>query len=192
MKNKRRNIGVILICLFIILLCIIFRSTTIRLDGGDETQTEEEVSVVEAPPSTMTVEPDSQPANAQTESSQETEPPAEAEPQEVEPPQEEEPVQETEPQMTYLGQYRVTGYDICVKCCGKTDGITASGTIATVGRTVGCNSLPFGTRLYIDGIGERIVEDRGGTKSNILDVLCNNHDECYAITGYYDVYIIND
>lgn len=103
-----------------------------------------------------------------------------------------EPSQETEPQMTCIGQYYVTGYDICVECCGKTDGITASGVLAEVGRTVAANNMPFGTRLYIDGIGERVVEDRGGMKDNVLDVLCNDHPECYAITGYYDVYIINE
>lgn len=98
-----------------------------------------------------------------------------------------------EPTKTYLGTYYITGYDICYSCCGKIDGITASGTYATVGRTIAAPSnLPFGTRLYIDGIGERVVEDRGGSISGQrLDILCNNHSECYAITGYYDVYIIN-
>ena len=98
-----------------------------------------------------------------------------------------------EPTKTYLGTYYITGYDICYSCCGKIDGITASGAYATVGRTIAAPSnLPFGTRLYIDGIGERVVEDRGGSISGQrLDILCNNHSECYAITGYYDVYIIN-
>ena len=98
-----------------------------------------------------------------------------------------------EPTKTYLGTYYITGYDICYSCCGKIDGITASGAKATVGRTIAAPSnFPFGTRLYIDGIGERVVEDRGGSISGQrLDILCNNHSECYAITGYYDVYIIN-
>ena len=98
----------------------------------------------------------------------------------------------TGPAMTYLGRYYVVGYDVCIECCGKTDGITASGTLATVGRTVAANGPAFGTRLYIEGIGERVVEDRGGMKGNVLDVLCSNHTECYAITGHYDVYIIED
>ena len=80
---------------------------------------------------------------------------------------------------TYVGEMYVTGYDICMSCCGKTDGITASGQAAVVGITCAHPSLPFGTVLYIDGIGTRIVQDRGGR----LDVLCNNHSECYAITG---------
>lgn len=95
------------------------------------------------------------------------------------------------PQKTYLGRYKITGYDTCAKCCGKSDGITASGTTATAGRTCAMKNVPFGTKIYIEGIGERIVEDRGGFASNVIDVLCENHSACYAITGYYDVYIIN-
>lgn len=95
---------------------------------------------------------------------------------------------------TYLGRFYVTGYDICYECCGKIDGITASGTYATVGRTIAAPSgIPFGTTLYIDGIGERVVEDRGGlVTGNRLDVLCVNHDVCYAITGWYDVYVVGE
>lgn len=37
-------------------------------------------------------------------------------------------VQRSEETRTYLGRYYVTGYDTCAACCGKTDGITASGT----------------------------------------------------------------
>ena len=50
------------------------------------------------------------------------------------------------PTKTYLGTYYITGYDICYSCCGKIDGITASGVKATVGRTIAAPSnLPFGT-----------------------------------------------
>lgn len=93
---------------------------------------------------------------------------------------------------TYLGRYFVTGYDICLECCGKLDGITASGAMAEVGRTVAASKeIPFGTTLYIDGIGERVVEDRGGmVTENTLDVFCVDHHACYAITGWYDVYIV--
>lgn len=99
---------------------------------------------------------------------------------------------EPEPEMEYVGRYRITGYDICVQCCGKTDGVTASGAIATVGRTVAASSeFAFGTRLYIEGIGYRVVEDRGGAiGSGRLDVLCHDHDECYAITGWRDVWVV--
>ena len=90
---------------------------------------------------------------------------------------------------TYLGRYYVTGYDTCAACCGKTDGITASGTTATVGRTCAANGVPFGTRLWIEGIGERTVEDRGGMRGQHIDVLCADHPACYAVTGYYEVWM---
>ena len=44
--------------------------------------------------------------------------------------------------------YKVTGYCACVKCCGKTNGITASGTKATAGRTIAASAqFSFGTKL---------------------------------------------
>ena len=102
------------------------------------------------------------------------------------------PEPEPEPERVYMGLYWITGYDTCVQCCGKSDGITASGATATAGRTVAASSeFDFGTRLYIDGLGERIVEDRGGAiGGGRLDVVCEDHAECYAITGWYDVYLI--
>lgn len=92
--------------------------------------------------------------------------------------------------LIYIGTYRTTGYDICYSCCGKVDGITASGTRATPGRTVAMKGYPYGTRIYIEGIGYRTVEDTGGFRANTIDVLCNNHSECYAITGYRKVYLV--
>lgn len=96
-------------------------------------------------------------------------------------------------QVVSLGYWQITGYDICMSCCGKTDGITASMTKATVGRTIAApKEIPFGTIMFIEGIGERVVEDRGGAiKGTKIDVLCNNHQECNVITGKHRVWIIN-
>jgi len=86
------------------------------------------------------------------------------------------PKTETPSQRKYLGQYTIYAYCPCVKCCGKTNGVTASGTIATEGRTI-ASTLPFGTKLYIDGIGERIVEDRGGDiKGKTIDLFMSDHN----------------
>ena len=98
----------------------------------------------------------------------------------------------SEPVMEYLGRYYITGYDTCAACCGKTDGITASGAVAQVGRTAASNTLPFGTRIYIDGIGTRTIEDCGSMKDYVIDVLCVDHPACYAITGWYEVYEIKE
>ena len=73
--------------------------------------------------------------------------------------------------------YTITAYCPCVKCCGKTDGITASGVKAVEGVTVATDkSIPFGTKIYIDGVGERIVQDRGGAiKGNKIDLYFDDH-----------------
>jgi len=76
-------------------------------------------------------------------------------------------------------QFKVTGYCPCVKCCGKSDGITASGVRATANHTIAAPSkYPFGTRIALDGYGTFVVEDRGGAiKDNRLDRFFNTHQE---------------
>ena len=83
-----------------------------------------------------------------------------------------------------------TAYCACEKCCGEwatkrpldDNGnpivYTASGTIATAGRTVAADTsvFPFGTVLYIDG-AQYVVEDRGGViKGNRIDVYFDTHE----------------
>ena len=55
--------------------------------------------------------------------------------------------------------WKITAYCSCEKCCGKSDGITASGKQAKEGY-IACNWLRFGTKVKIDG-KEYIVMDRG-------------------------------
>ena len=78
-----------------------------------------------------------------------------------------------------IKEYVITAYCPCVKCCGKSDGITASGVKATEGVTIATDkSIPFGTKVYIDGVGERIVQDRGGAiKGNRIDLYFDSHQE---------------
>lgn len=87
--------------------------------------------------------------------------------------------EETENEKPIVKEYVVTAYCPCMKCCGKTDGITASGVKAREGITVAMNkSIPFGTKIYIDGVGERIVQDRGGSiKGNRIDLYFDSHQE---------------
>ena len=71
----------------------------------------------------------------------------------------------------------VTAYCPCKKCCGKTDGITASGVKAKQGVTVAADTrlFPFGTKLEIDG-KIYTVQDRGGViKGNRIDLYFENH-----------------
>lgn len=84
----------------------------------------------------------------------------------------------TEKPMENLGKYTLTAYCACVRCCGKSNGITASGTKATQGRTVACNFLPFGSEIIIND-HTYIVEDRGSqvTLKNKIDIYFDSHEE---------------
>lgn len=93
-------------------------------------------------------------------------------------PEEPEPVVEPEPTIVSLGTYKITAYCGCAKCCGKTDGITASGTHVTAGRTIAAPpEIPFGTKLMING-HIYTVEDRGGAiKGKRIDIYFESHEE---------------
>ena len=94
--------------------------------------------------------------------------------------------------MTYMGNWRITGYDPhCDHCCGKHNGITASGNQAEFGVTAGCNNLPLGTKIYVEGYGVFRVDDRGGMSKNHIDIAAPSHDACYQMTGYANVYVIS-
>lgn len=64
----------------------------------------------------------------------------------------------------------------------RPDGIvyTASGAVAEQGVTIAADwdVLPPGTVVYIDGLGERVVQDRGGAiKGNAVDIYFEDHHE---------------
>ena len=88
------------------------------------------------------------------------------------------PIETVQQSITEL--YTITAYCHCAKCCGKSNGITASGVKAVEGVTIAADTkvLPFGTKVYIEGIGERIVQDRGGAiKGNRIDIYFNTHEK---------------
>lgn len=95
-----------------------------------------------------------------------------------------------EHQCKSLGVYKITHYCPCGQC-GSGTGITASGTQATVGRTVACNSLSFGTKVIING-NTYTVEDTGGMNGNTIDIFVSSHQEALNKGVYYaDVYVVN-
>jgi len=91
------------------------------------------------------------------------------------------------------GVYKVTAYCACISCCGKTDGITASGTQATANHTIAAPStFAFGTKVVINGT-TYTVEDRGGAiQGNRIDIYMNSHSEALAWgVRYLDVEVLN-
>jgi 3D (Asp-Asp-Asp) domain-containing protein len=90
-----------------------------------------------------------------------------------------------------IGIHQIYGYNFTdAKQCGKTvaNGITASGLLAVEGVTVAMSGFPFGTVIYIEGVGERIVQDRG-VKAGIVDMAFDTDAECYAATSKREVWI---
>lgn len=78
----------------------------------------------------------------------------------------------------------VTHYDCCVSCCGKTDGITASGVQATPGVTVAVDTdvIPLGSDVLVD-YGDGVInyyraDDTGSAiKGNELDLCVSSHQD---------------
>ena len=79
-----------------------------------------------------------------------------------------------------------TAYTSSFDECGNTDGITASGTKATINRTVAADDLPLGTRIRING-QEYIVEDRfGGGYKNRIDIYVDTKEKAYQYGRQYN------
>ena len=118
----------------------------------------------------------------------EDKPPAQAETVTVAAP---EPVEEPENELIEavllmsahrLDNVTVTHYDCCVDCCGKADGITASGVRATPGVTVAVDPdvIPLGADVLVDyGDGEicyyRADDTGSGVVGNHIDLCVADH-----------------
>lgn len=87
-------------------------------------------------------------------------------------------------QRIFAGEFAVYAY--CAEqyphICGGNP-TTASGEPVTPGVTVAADPavLPLGTRVYIDGIGERVVQDIGGAiRGHKIDLAVESHREAVA------------
>lgn len=95
----------------------------------------------------------------------------------------------------YLGTYKITYYcdERTDHICGGT-GVTASGVPTDVGTTIAVDPkiIPYGTEVYIEGVGHRIAQDCGGAvKDKHIDVLVQTHAEAMRLgTTYRDVWVI--
>lgn len=98
--------------------------------------------------------------------------------------------QKTDPldDMTYMGAWRITAYAYTGSPC-------ANGNYPEAGYTIACNSLPFGTEVYIEGVGFRTVEDRGPEwlGSEWLDIYMCDTNTCVQWGDQYrEVYIVEE
>lgn len=94
-----------------------------------------------------------------------------------------------------LGEFKLTAYCKCAKCCGEwADGYTATMTVATADRTIAVDPkvIPYGSEVLING-KTYIAEDCGGAiKGKRIDVYHNTHAEALEFgIQYADVTILN-
>lgn len=85
---------------------------------------------------------------------------------------------QTEPEYEYMGEFTVTAYCPCEKCCGPwADGITAMGTTAEPGViAVDKNVIPLGSMVLIDGQEYRAEDTGGAIRGNRIDIYCESHN----------------
>ena len=89
---------------------------------------------------------------------------------------------------TVLENVTVTHYDCCVECCGKVDGLTASGTHATPYSTVAVDPsvIPLGADVLVD-YGDGVLQyyradDTGsGVKGSHIDLCVSTHEEALQL-----------
>lgn len=107
----------------------------------------------------------------------------------------------------YIGEFKVTAYCSCEKCCGKwatdrptdKDGnkivYTASGAVAEAGKTVAVDTdlIPYGTHLLING-NEYIAQDTGSkVNGQVIDVYFDSHEEAVNFgCQNYSIYVIEE
>lgn len=90
-----------------------------------------------------------------------------------------EPIETTTEPQTKTMLVVATAYCSCTKCCGKSDGITASGKKAKANHTIAVdkNVISLGTKVLING-RQYVAEDTGGAiKGNRIDIYFDNHEQ---------------
>ena len=89
----------------------------------------------------------------------------------------------------YAGIFKCTAYctEEYAHICGEGHGITSSGAKVQPGVTAAADIsiLPYGTVVYIENVGLRVIQDTGSAvKGNKLDVCVNTHEEALSWSGY--------
>lgn len=97
-------------------------------------------------------------------------------------------LQKTKKKYDLIGTYKITAYCPCSLCCGKSNGVTASGVIATPNHTIAADKIQFsfGDEVTING-QKYVVEDTGGAiKGNRIDMFFGSHSEALRYGRRYE------
>lgn len=167
MKKRKNIIGIVCI-LISFTVGLIIGEIDIKPSDNQETESTSEITEVE------TIETEESRIIEETETESDTE-------------------VSTEPVIEYvsLGEFRITAYCDCKKCCGKwaenrpldKNGnpivIGASGKVLIPDYSIAVDPsvIPYGTKVYIDG-HEYIAHDTGGTiDGNRIDLYMGSHED---------------
>lgn len=101
-----------------------------------------------------------------------------------------------------LGEYKLTAYCSCSKCCGKwadnrPDGIVYGSIgkelIAGYSIAVDPDVIPYGTVVIINGQEYEAMDCGGAIKDNRIDVYFSDHDEALEFgVQYAEVFLYED
>ena len=118
-----------------------------------------------------------------------------------------EPVKVPEPEgPVLLGTYRITAYCSCEICCGewaknRPGGIVYGAAMTELKPGVSCAapSLPFGTEITVEGLGDFVVQDRPSQwvvdrfGDEQIDIYFSSHEAAEAFgLKYLNVYMKED
>lgn len=95
-------------------------------------------------------------------------------------------IEAEKPKLTFWSNCQITAYEATGNPC-------RNGEWPVVGYTAANNVLPSGTKIYIEGIGERTVHDTGADwhQANWVDVYMGDPAVCDAFgVQYHDVYLV--
>lgn len=86
----------------------------------------------------------------------------------------------------YIEDCTLTAYCACSECCGKEDGITATGTVAQEGVTIAVDPdvIPLGSWVDVNG-HQYHAEDTGAFSGNHIDIYIADHDEAWEFGRQY-------
>lgn len=85
-----------------------------------------------------------------------------------------------------IGEFKVTAYCSCEKCCGvwaenRPNGVvyTASGEKAEAGKTIAVDTsvIPFGTEVKIGDVIYTAQDTGSAVRGNVIDVYYDSHEE---------------
>ena len=98
---------------------------------------------------------------------------------------------DTEQKGEFIGKKKITFYCPCDTCNPGNPGRSALSKPLAVGQSSAMGrSYPLGSLIYIEGIGFRIVDDRGVPDSTV-DVCVASHAEAYRLgIKYCNVYLV--